>query len=118
MTANKINWPEAIKPLLKKYEGKKHPLEYKSIYQLLVMVVLSAQDSDKHINEIAPAFFNAFPNMEALSRATPASLHPLIGKVRNFGNKSKWLTGLAQKIGTDQDIPLTMDELTALPGIG
>ncbi len=43
----KTNWPEAIKPLLKKYKGKQHPLEYKNTYQLMVMVVLSAQDSDR-----------------------------------------------------------------------
>src|SRR5688500_14264728 len=115
---SKVDWSEAVKPLLKKYKDKKHPLEYKNIYQLLVMVVLSAQDSDRHINQLAPAFFEAFPNMESLSRATPEALHPLIGKVRNFGNKAKWLTELAQKIKKDSNIPLTMDELTALPGIG
>ena len=66
----KVDWPEAIKPLLKKYKGKQHPLEYKSIYQLLVMVVLSAQDSDRNINQLAPKLFEAFPNMKALSKAT------------------------------------------------
>ena len=58
----KINWPEAIKPLLKKYKNTKHPLDYGNIYQLLVMVVLSAQGSDKQVNKIAPAFFENFPN--------------------------------------------------------
>lgn len=114
----KINWPEAIKPLLKKYKDKKHPLEYKSVYQLVVMVVLSAQDSDRHINQIAPKFFENFPNMEALSQATAEALYPFIGDVRNFANKAKWLTELSQKIKKDKDIPLTLDELTALPGIG
>jgi len=114
----KINWPEAVKPLLKKYKNTKHPLEYGNIYQLLVMVVLSAQDSDKHINKIAPAFFENIPNMDALSRATPEALHPFIGDVRNFGSKSKWLTELAKQIKKDKNIPLTLDELTALPGIG
>ena len=114
----KINWPEAIKPLLKKYQGKKHPLDYKSNYQLLVGVILSAQDSDKHINQLAPELFTAFPNMESLSRATPETLFPFIGKVRNFGNKTNWLIALAQKIKKDKNIPLTLDELTALPGIG
>ena len=114
----KINWPEAIKPLLKKYKGKKHPLDYKNNYELLVGVILSAQDSDRHINEIAPKLFEAFPNMEALSRATPETLFPFIGKVRNYGNKTKWLIDLAQKVKKDSKIPLTLDELTALSGIG
>ena len=115
---NKINWAKAIKPLIKKYKGKKHPLEYKNIYQLLVMVVLSAQDSDKHINSLAPELFKAFPNMEALSNATPETLFPLVGKVRNFANKTKWLIKIAQQIKKDKNIPVTMEELVALTGIG
>ena len=114
----KINWPEAIKPLLKKYKNKKHPLDYGNIYQLLVMVVLSAQDSDRNINQLAPKLFETFPDMKALSKATPELLFPFIGKVRNFGNKAKWLTEIAETIKKDSAIPLTQDELTALPGIG
>src|ERR1017187_8215638 len=114
----KINWPEAIKPLLKKYKNKKHPLDYGNVYQLMVMVVLSAQDSDKHINQIAPSFFKNFPNMEALSQATPEALQPFIKDVRNFGNISKWLSELAKPLKKDKNIRLALDELTALPGIG
>lgn len=112
------NWKEAIKPLLKKYKGKKHPLEHKNIYQLVVMVVLSAQDSDRHINELAPAIFKAFPNITALSKATPETLFPYIGKVRNFANKTNWLIEMSKKIKKDSNIPLTQDQLTELPGIG
>ncbi|MGN6195853.1 MAG: endonuclease III domain-containing protein [Ginsengibacter sp.] len=114
----KINWPEAIKPLIEKYKGKKHPLDYENTYQLLVGVVLSAQDSDRHINQLAPKLFEAFPNMEALSNATPETLFPFIGSVRNYANKTKWLITLAQKIKKDSKIPLALDELTELPGIG
>lgn len=115
----KVDWAEAIKPLIKKYKGKKHPLEYKNIYQLLVMVVLSAQDSDKHINSIAPEFFKSFPDMESLANIDePEILYPLIGKVRNFGNKAKWLLGIAKQVKTNKNIPVTMEGLTALPGIG
>lgn len=114
----KINWAEAIKPLIKKYKGKKHPLDYENTYQLLVGVVLSAQDSDRHINQLAPKLFEAFPDMEALSNATPETLFPFIGSVRNFPNKTKWLISLAQKIQKNENIPLTLDQLTELPGIG
>lgn len=114
----KTNWPEAIKPLLKKYKSKKHPLDYGNIYQLVVMVVLSAQDSDRNINQLAPKLFEAFPDMTALSKAEADTLYPFIGKVRNFANKAKWLVEMAQKIKKDSNIPLTQDELTALPGIG
>ncbi|HRO45448.1 endonuclease III [Agriterribacter sp.] len=113
-----INWAEAIKPLIKKYGDTKHPLDHGNLYQLVVMVVLSAQDSDRHINEIAPKLFEAFPDMQALSKATPETLMPFIGSVRNFGNKIKWLMEMGQRIKEDKNIPLTLDELTALKGIG
>jgi len=114
----KNNWALELKPLLAKYKNKKHPLDYKGLYQLLVMVVLSAQDSDKHINEVAPPLFKAYPDMKSLARADAEGLYKYIGKVRNFGNKTKWLLELAQKIKDDKNIPLTMEGLTELPGIG
>jgi len=113
-----VNWKKEIKPLIKKYKGKKHPLDYNNFYELVVMVVLSAQDSDRHINQIAPELFKAFPDMKALSKATAESLYPFISKVRNFGNKTKWLLELAREIKDDKNIPNTLEELTALPGIG
>ena len=116
--SSKVDWPQAIKPLLEKYKGKQHPLEYKNVYQLLVMVVLSAQDSDRNINKLAPDLFKAFPDMKALSKATDKTLQAHISKVRNFRNKTKWLLEIAGKIKTDKKIPLTLEELTELPGIG
>ena len=116
--ATAINWPEAIKPLLRKYKRTKHPLEYKNIYQLVVMVVLSAQDSDRNINKLAPDFFKAFPDMKALAKSKERLLYPLIGKVRNFAHKANWLIEIAQQVKTDKNIPLTHEGLTALKGIG
>lgn len=116
--AGKTDWAKAIQPLLKKYKNTKHPLEYKNIYQLLVMVVLSAQSTDVIVNKIAPDLFKAFPNMNALSRATEETLFPLISKVRNFGNKAKWLMGIAREIKDDKNIPLTHESLVELNGIG
>ncbi|HEX6849556.1 MAG TPA: endonuclease III [Chitinophagaceae bacterium] len=115
---SKINWPVAIQPLLKKYKKTKHPLEYKNLYQLLVMVVLSAQDSDKNINKVAPELFEAFPDMKALSKATEETLFPYISKVRNFANKANWLMENAKAIKQDKNIPLTHESLTTLKGIG
>jgi endonuclease-3 len=114
----KVDWPEAIKPLLKKYKDQKHPLDYENTYQLVVMVVLSAQDSDRNINQIAPKLFEAFPDMKALSRASEETLFPFISKVRNFGNKTKWLIELGKTVKEDKNIPLTHDGLTELKGIG
>jgi len=114
----KQNWQEHLEPLMQQYTNRKHPLDYKSRYQLLVMVILSAQDSDKHINELAPAFFEAYPSVNSLATASAEELHQRINTVRNFGNKANWLVKLAQQVGDDDNIPTTMAELTKLPGIG
>lgn len=116
--SSNVDWNEAIKPLLKQYKGRKHPLDYKNPYQLLVMTILSARDSDRHINQIAPKLFEAFPSMKHLSTANAEDLFPYITGVVNFGNKAKWLTDLAKTIKDDKNIPTTLETLTELPGIG
>jgi len=112
------DWAEALKPLFKMFKGKKHPLDHKNRYQLVVMVILSAQDSDKHINTLAPALFQKYPTMKTLSTAKPGDLQPYVGKVMNFPNKSNWLIELANTVKDDKNIPMTLDELVALKGIG
>ena len=118
MSKETNNWGEKLKPLIAKYKGKKHPLDYQNTYQLLVMVILSAQDSDANINKIAPALFEAYPNMETLAASNVEALIPHISKVRNFGTKASWLIEIAKTTKEDKNIPLTMEELTALKGVG
>jgi endonuclease-3 len=115
---NNIDWNNAIKPLLKKYRGRKHPLEYGNIYQLLVMVLLSARDTDRNINQKAPELFKKYPDMKSLSKATSKKLFPLIGKIRGSGKKIEWLIEIAKSVKEDKNIPLTMEGLVELPGIG
>jgi endonuclease-3 len=112
------NWQKEIQPLIKKYKGKKHPLDYNNNYELIVMVVLSAQDSDRNINKLAPELFKAFPDMTSLANANAESLYPFVQKIRNFRNKTKWLLELSNQIKEDKNIPTTLEELTELPGIG
>jgi endonuclease-3 len=52
-----MDWYLHLQPLFKKYGKRKHPLEYENTYQLIVMVVLSAQTTDVMINKLAPKFF-------------------------------------------------------------
>ena len=115
---NSNDWVEKLEPILKKYKNKKHPLEYQNLYQLVVMVVLSAQDSDANINTIAPPLFKVYPNMESLAISNVEAIIPYISKVKNFGNKARWLTEISKTIKKDSNIPLTMDGLIALKGIG
>lgn len=112
------DWETKLEPILKKYKGKKHPLEYQNTYQLLVMVILSAQDSDANINKIAPTLFEKFPTLNSLSKTDLETFIPYISKVRNFGTKANWLLEIAKTIQSDDNIPLNMKELTALKGVG
>ncbi len=112
------NWETKLEPILSKYKGRRHPLDYKNTYQLMVMVILSAQDSDANINKIAPALFERYPTLKSLSETDPETFIPYISKVRNYPTKAQWLLEIAKTIKNDKDIPLNMKELTALKGIG
>ncbi|AWI26314.1 endonuclease III domain-containing protein [Flavobacterium pallidum] len=115
---NTTDWAQELKPLIAKYKNKKHPLDYGNLYQLMVMVILSAQDSDAHINKVAPALFDKYPDLKSLAKAEAEDLEPYIGKVRNFSTKSGWLVEIAKTLKDDKNIPTTMPELIALKGIG
>lgn len=112
------DWKVILEPILVKYKGRKHPLDYQNTYQLLVMVVLSAQDSDANINSIAPTFFAKYPNMESLSKTNTEELFTYISKVRNYRTKAEWLIEIANTVQKDENIPMTMKDLVALKGIG
>jgi len=111
------NWAKALQPLIEKYKNGEHPLHYKNMYQLLVMILLAAQDSDAKVNEVTPALFKKYPDFKSLSKATPEDLHQYLSKVRSFVKKSDWIVSIADDL-KDKEIPLTMDALVALKGIG
>jgi endonuclease III len=118
MKQSTINWARALTPLLRKYKNTPHPLEATNTYQWIVMVVLSAQATDNLVNQIAPEFFKIYPDMLALSKADAKSLFPIISKVRNFAHKANWLTEIAKQIKSNSKIPLDIESLVELPGIG
>jgi len=95
-------------------------LIYDSPYQLLVAVILSAQCTDKRVNLTTPALFEKFPTAEALSKTTVDELFPFIKSISYPNNKTKHLIGMAQKLMQEfgGEVPLTVDELTTLPGVG
>jgi endonuclease-3 len=112
------DWNSLLKPLLEKFESKRHPLEYQNLYQLMIMVILSAQDSDANINKVSPDFFRDYPNLESLVDATPDELIPFLSKVRNYGSKISYILDIAGTLRESKNIPLTMEELVSLKGIG
>ena len=81
-------------------------------------MVLSARDADIHINQLAPKIFNTFPNMKALSRTNTKTLSRALKGVRGAANKTKWLLSMAKSLKEDKNIPLNMEQLIELPGIG
>lgn len=114
----KTDWSKAVQPLIKKYRNKKHPLEYENLYQLVVMVVLAAQTTDVLVNQLAPGLFKKYPDFKSLSQADHGLLMKDLGKVRNFGNKARWLIEISKKVKNEKGLPKTLEELISLPGIG
>jgi len=112
------DWGEILKPLIEKYRNHRHPLHYGNIYQLLVMVILSAQDRDDHINSLAPAIFYRYPTIDTLAEANQNDLTQLLQGVRYHNNKIEWILQTAKIIKSKGYIPENMKELTTLPGIG
>jgi endonuclease-3 len=113
-----MDWYLHLQPLFKKFGKRRHPLEYKNTYQLVVMVVLSAQTTDALVNKLASVFFEKYPSLKYLASADPKDLYPFIKSVRGFRKKANWLVRIAQALAGHEDIPLTIEELTELPGIG
>ena len=95
-------------------------LLYDNPFQLLVAVILSAQCTDKRVNQTTPQIFRQFPDAAAMSRASFEELFPLIKSISYPNNKTKHLIGMAQKLINEYEgkVPLTVEELVTLPGVG
>ncbi|WP_400193408.1 endonuclease III [Hymenobacter sp. B81] len=95
-------------------------LHYRSPYELLVAVVLSAQCTDKRVNQITPALFEQFPTPAHLAAASVEDVFALIRSVSYPNNKAKHLAGLGRMLMADfgGEVPSTLEELQRLPGVG
>lgn len=95
-------------------------LHYNNPFELLVAVILSAQCTDKRVNMITPALFEAYPTPEAMATATPEEIFRYIHSVSYPNNKSKHLAGMARKLVEefDSQVPDNLDDLVKLPGVG
>jgi len=112
---------EAIKDIfLVTYPNSVSELNYNSLYELIVSVMLSAQCTDKRVNIITPNIFKAYPNIKALSEASLDDIKEYIKSCSFFNNKAKNLIKMAQKVVEDfnGEIPLTQKELMTLSGVG
>jgi len=95
-------------------------LKYSNPYQLLVAVILSAQCTDKRVNMVTPALFEAFPNVETLANSSSDEVFTYIRSISYPNNKAKHLVGMAKMLLHDFDgvVPGDIDELQKLPGVG
>ena len=95
-------------------------LTYESSFQLLVAVILSAQCTDKRVNETTPSIFKKFPSPETMALAQFDDLFPLVKSISYPNNKTKHLIRMSQLLleNFNGEVPMTIDALVTLPGVG
>jgi endonuclease-3 len=102
------------------YPDAECELDFQSPWQLLVATILSAQCTDKMVNQVTPALFEQFPDPRALSRAPQRKVENLIRKTGFYSQKAKAIRACAKHVVErfGGAVPQTMDELTTLQGVG
>ena len=95
-------------------------LNYSNAFELLVAVVLSAQCTDKRVNLTTPALFEAYPDAEAMSKASVEDIYNYIKSISYPNNKAKHLAALSRQIVErfDGEVPTDPDDLQSLQGVG
>lgn len=98
----------------------KSELNFNNTFQLLVAVMLSAQCTDKRVNQVTPALFAAYPTPELMAEASEADLLSLVHSVSYPNAKAAHLLATARKLTADfgGEVPSTLEALTSLPGVG
>ncbi len=106
--------------LAERYPDARCELDFTTPLELLVATVLSAQTTDVRVNQVTPALFARYPDAVALAEADATELEELIRPTGFFRAKARSLVGLAQALVErhDGEVPATMAELVALPGVG
>jgi endonuclease III len=112
--------PEALARLAAAYPDAGCSLEHASPLELLVSTILSAQCTDERVNKVTPGLFARFPDAEALAGAPRGAIEKLIRSTGFFNAKGRSVRGAARAIVGKHggEVPRTMAELNALPGVG
>lgn len=95
-------------------------LEFGSIFQLLVAVVLSAQCTDKRVNQVTPELFAHYPDAQSMAEADEAEIYEYVKSVSYPNAKARHLVELSQMLVKDfmGEVPADFDSLLKLPGVG
>ena len=111
---------ETIARLKSEYPDAKTALDWKNPLELLVATILSAQTTDVRVNAVTPTLFAKYPTAADYAAADPTELEEDIRPTGFFRNKAKSLRGMARALVDDHggEVPRTMEDLVALPGVG
>jgi endonuclease-3 len=109
---------EILRRLDKMYPGATCALHHHNPWELLVATILSAQCTDKRVNEVTPGLFKKYPTPEDFAAVRPEVLAEDIRSTGFFNNKSKSIVGAAKRIVNDfgGQVPRTIEELLTVPG--
>lgn len=102
------------------YPEARCELDFTTPFELLVATVLSAQSTDKRVNQVTPVLFQRFPDAWAMAAAGQAELEEIIRPTGFFRAKTESLLGLSRRLVEDFDgeVPSTLQDLVSLPGVG
>jgi endonuclease-3 len=102
------------------YPDPQSELDFKNEYQLLTAVMLSAQCTDKKVNQVTPILFGKYPDFKVLAKAKVSEVAAIIRPINYFKTKSANLVATALEVTTrfKGHVPKTHHELTSLPGVG
>ncbi len=109
-----------LKELRKVFPRPTTELRYRNPYELLVATILAARATDKKVNEITPALFEAFPDPFSLAQASPEEVYPYIQSITYPHNKARYLVEAARMLVEQYggEVPDSVEELEKLPGVG
>ena len=116
----KVRAKVIYRQLSKSYPNVRCELDYKNAFQLLVATVLSAQCTDKRVNQTTPDLFKKYPNPQTMAKADSKEIQKLVKSTGFFRAKAKNIKGLSNKIMEEFDgkVPSNLEDLITLPGVG
>ena len=111
---------EIVRLLLEEYPEASCTLDWGKDYELLFSVRLAAQCTDERVNKITPALFERFPTLESFARADVSEVEEYVRSCGFYRAKARDIVACAQVLleRYGGELPRTMEELTALPGVG
>jgi len=120
LSEKKVRAKVIYRQLSKNYPNVRCELDYKNAFQLLVATVLSAQCTDKRVNQTTPALFKKYPNPQKMAKADLRDIQRLVMSTGFFRAKAKNIKGLSNKIIEEFDgkVPSNLEDLITLPGVG